>query len=796
MVRDRTPLGLGATLSRAVESAYRFTASVKLAVISLLALGAVLGYATFYERSYGRIAVQDQIYQSGWFALLLAFLGANILCAALIRYPWTRRQTGFVVTHAGLLVILLGSWLSLSVTYDGQVGLVEGQRATELIRQEHPAVWVQAVDAKTDEPTDTTAYKLPFQPGAFNWYEPGRLVRAPLPAAARVLSQGLIVVCATCLLALAWLYYSHRMPGISRAALGALAGMLVAGIAVPSVLLASRGGPRVDVLTRGDEPFRLEVLNYYPVSTPPLFRPVPGEGGVPMIRPSLLVTPPNADVAVDLLESGDDGTGNGLWLQAAEPRARRAARNLSSVLLTFQYAERPGMVEDFLDLPDNPATESRIRVHYTDRAGQRRVFIWPADKGEGSTLELPDSDVRMTFFSKKTAPIDILGNADGVFGATGETALEFIEMHVQKGDKGEPIQYLACSSLPNLPNQPADPEGDLRISYYTPPRLSDTPLRGRSSVVDLLAAPDGALYYRAVNREGLRGKGPIQQGQTVDLVKKGPTQPVSLSLVVKGYMPSGIAAHVVEPATLPPSQIENGVPAALVRLSRGKESREVWLSQRLPEHDQAKLQRSPFDFHDADHDGRDDAEGHHPRFQTIHFTDGPAYRVSLDFDRRPLGFEVGLVDFEMETDPGTQMAASYTSDVKLTDPSRNVTDEPHRITMNVPMTWRDRTFYQSSYNRVFDSRGRETGQFLSVFSVRYDPVWCWGTMYAGCLLVVLGTFLQFYMRAGLFTDGGKSERLRAERKAAKRKGRPANKDAEPADLQPQAVAASGDDFDL
>jgi hypothetical protein len=36
------------------------------------------------------------------------------------------------------------------------------------------------------------------------------------------------------------------------------------------------------------------------------------------------------------------------------------------------------------------------------------------------------------------------------------------------------------------------------------------------------------------------------------------------------------------------------------------------------------------------------------------------------------------------------------------------------------------------------------------------------------MLVVLGTFLQFYMRAGIFTDGGKRERERAAAKARKK----------------------------
>ena len=59
---------------------------------------------------------------------------------------------------------------------------------------------------------------------------------------------------------------------------------------------------------------------------------------------------------------------------------------------------------------------------------------------------------------------------------------------------------------------------------------------------------------------------------------------------------------------------------------------------------------------------------------------------------------------------------------------------------------------------------------MSVFQVATDP----GRpiKYAGCLLVVLGAFVQFYMRAGVFTDGGKRER---ERAAARGQERPARR---------------------
>lgn len=65
-----------------VEAIYRFLASLKLAVFSLLSLAVTLAYATFFEKWYGTAAVNEYIYRNAWFAILLAFLGINILCAA------------------------------------------------------------------------------------------------------------------------------------------------------------------------------------------------------------------------------------------------------------------------------------------------------------------------------------------------------------------------------------------------------------------------------------------------------------------------------------------------------------------------------------------------------------------------------------------------------------------------------------------------------------------------------------------------------------------------------------------
>ena len=150
--------------ARMIDAIYRFLASLKLAVFSITTLAATLAYATFFESWYGAGAAQEYIYRSPGFAILLAFLGMNILCAALIRYPWKKRQTGFVVTHAGLLTLLLGSYYSVRTADEGQVGMLEGDVKSELVRIDYPVIRIWEIDPHTGERTRETRSAVSSRP--------------------------------------------------------------------------------------------------------------------------------------------------------------------------------------------------------------------------------------------------------------------------------------------------------------------------------------------------------------------------------------------------------------------------------------------------------------------------------------------------------------------------------------------------------------------------------------------------------------------------------------------------------
>ncbi len=209
----------------------------------------------------------------------------------------------------------------------------------------------------------------------------------------------------------------------------------------------------------------------------------------------------------------------------------------------------------------------------------------------------------------------------------------------------------------------------------------------------------------------------------------------TVRLVVKDYIAASSPPVWVEdarapgrlkksylPLELPRAQADAGIPACLIELQVDNDRQELWLRR------------------------KDDID--EPVFEDA-LVGGHSYRLAFDFDRRSLGFDLTLVDFDIGIDPGTQAASTYTSRVVVNDPAQGVEDKAVTITMNEPLWYRGKTFYQQSYRELREAgTGRKTGYKKSVLQVGIDPFW--GIKYAGCLTVVLGIFVQFAMRAGVF----------------------------------------------
>ncbi len=164
-------------LLRVSKAVFRLLASLKLAVTLIVLLAAILAAATFVESDKGRDYARWYFYTQIWFVALLAMLGVNILSATLIRFPWKLRQFGFLVTHAGLLVLLTGSILTFNYGVDATIALEEGETGDHITvrdRNRFSVQWRAGHDhgymVPADQP-DRPVSQFVFTPGPIDWPE-------------------------------------------------------------------------------------------------------------------------------------------------------------------------------------------------------------------------------------------------------------------------------------------------------------------------------------------------------------------------------------------------------------------------------------------------------------------------------------------------------------------------------------------------------------------------------------------------------------------------------------------------
>ncbi|MDO5114079.1 MAG: hypothetical protein Q4E67_06855, partial [Planctomycetia bacterium] len=131
--------------------------------------------------------------------------------------------------------------------------------------------------------------------------------------------------------------------------------------------------------------------------------------------------------------------------------------------------------------------------------------------------------------------------------------------------------------------------------------------------------------------------------------------------------------------------------------------------------------------------------------------------VSLAPDQVDLGFRLFLNRFHRRLDPGTSMAAHYSSEVSLLDrESEDVRQKNIRIHLNQPVDFADPQthriwrVYQSSFRgpilpndplfqKVVPAGDLREQLYISWFTVNHAPGR--GLLYLGCLLMVLGMTL-------------------------------------------------------
>ncbi|MBX9654986.1 cytochrome c biogenesis protein ResB [bacterium] len=153
-------------IERFLYRVFEFFSSLKLAIILMVWLMIECAIGTRVESTINASAAKYFVYWNTRFHILLALLALNVFFAAMIRFPWKRYQTGFVVTHAGLLLILAGSMLT-SISYiDSLLNVRQGEIADTMINPDRDVINVQMEDPSTG---NTKSQRLLVEFGPLTW---------------------------------------------------------------------------------------------------------------------------------------------------------------------------------------------------------------------------------------------------------------------------------------------------------------------------------------------------------------------------------------------------------------------------------------------------------------------------------------------------------------------------------------------------------------------------------------------------------------------------------------------------
>ncbi len=128
-----------------------FFCSVKLAVVIILVLvvACVIGTVIIQEKTfdvyvarygYGlatffRVTQLTNVFYSHWFSFLLILLCANLICCTIKRWRNTFLQTGFILTHLSLVLILIGGVVKFQMGLKGGVNVYEGKSVNYFLTQ-------------------------------------------------------------------------------------------------------------------------------------------------------------------------------------------------------------------------------------------------------------------------------------------------------------------------------------------------------------------------------------------------------------------------------------------------------------------------------------------------------------------------------------------------------------------------------------------------------------------------------------------------------------------------------------
>lgn len=624
LINEDTPVAL-----RLVYWPFQFSASLGLAVVLIVSLAVTLAIGTFVEAAYGTPAAQFFVYQTWWFNAIMALLAVNIFCAAAIRFPWKKHQTGFVITHIGLLTLIFGATMSRLRGIDAQLPVFEHHTEKYAFDQtmhfdltvtpDHSHAPGEAHSDDEEIPVDVHA--VPFDPGPFNWedYKTNFSLFPPVddsgeePPAVSLADAPL---------------------SLSRYAFG--------------WMTAVRFRPQKGDVVYDQDGVKLELLNYF--------------------SDSREVLAPKVDIKIsaparsEFDEDGRPVPGKVSWQpvslgvnpiedQPQYPFGIGDSKRVGGGNVTLMLSGGKGQTNAFLNSqPEGPLGErGQVILHVKGK----RFVLSVDDKFEAGRFPLGESgyEAEIAEYLPTARPQREPGTKRIIFGKDDQerpipaNPVVHIKLYQKEKPAGE-LWLAAVSPELNVHDYEQEVFGDYWFDYSRWNVLKDLAPLGIGSRIDILQDENEKLHYRYYNRKDVT-IAPLPTDGTPETAVNAFKMPIAqLRMYVEDFVPAEKAEFKTIP--LPFSREMNPMQrsAAQVRLTVDGNSEEFWIEAYRGDPDTPPSGRST----------RKTIRGNN---RTVALT--------LPVDAINIGFRVRLLEFERKLDPGTSTAAHFSSTVDLID---------------------------------------------------------------------------------------------------------------------------------
>lgn len=119
------------------ERTIKFFASLKLAVVIIISIATLSAIGTIMEARYMEPEIaQKLVYHSPYMYVTLVMLMITLIAVMIDRWPWKQHHAGFVLAHIGIIILLIGSWITKEYGVDGSMAFSIGESRNQVMIRE------------------------------------------------------------------------------------------------------------------------------------------------------------------------------------------------------------------------------------------------------------------------------------------------------------------------------------------------------------------------------------------------------------------------------------------------------------------------------------------------------------------------------------------------------------------------------------------------------------------------------------------------------------------------------------